>query len=68
LLTPLIQPPQAAALAVSPAREAPVVSAGALAVGRKLWLTLACDHRILQTELGSQFLEEVKTALEGVSA
>jgi pyruvate dehydrogenase E2 component (dihydrolipoamide acetyltransferase) len=68
LLTPLIQPPQAAALAVSSTRQAPVVRAGALTVGRKLWLTLACDHRIVQTELGSKFLEEVKAALEDVSA
>lgn len=64
LLTPLIQPSQAAALAIGPWREAPVVRAGALAVGCVSELTLACDHRIIQTHLGAEFLEQVKVSLE----
>ncbi len=64
LLTPLVQPPQAAALAIGPWREAPVVRGGALAVGRVSGFTLACDHRIVQTHLGAEFLAQVKRALE----
>jgi pyruvate dehydrogenase E2 component (dihydrolipoamide acetyltransferase) len=68
LLTPLIQPPQAAALAIGPSREAAVVQAGAVTVGRKLPLTLACDHRIVHVSEGSEFLAQVKAALEAGSA
>lgn len=68
VLTPLIQPPQAGALAIGPTREAAVVQGGALAVGRKLALTLACDARIVDVAQGSEFLAEVKTALEAGSA
>jgi pyruvate dehydrogenase E2 component (dihydrolipoamide acetyltransferase) len=64
LLTPLIQPSQAATLAIGPWREAPVVRAGALAVGRVSEFTLACDHRIVQAHLGAEFLEQVKRSLE----
>ena len=64
LLTPLIQPPQAAVLAVGPWRQSPVVRSGELAAGWVSRLTLACDHRIVQAHLGAAFLEHLKRSLE----
>lgn len=64
VLTPLIQPPQAAALALGPVREVPVARGGVVSVGYRAWLTLACDHRIVQTEQAAEFLTELRTRLE----
>jgi pyruvate dehydrogenase E2 component (dihydrolipoamide acetyltransferase) len=64
LLTPLILPPQAAAMALSAWRESPVVRAGALSVAQVSQVTLACDHRIVQGHMGAEFLAAVKRALE----
>ncbi len=64
LLTPLIQAPQAAALAVGTARALPIVRAGSVVVGRGLTLALACDHRIVQAPQASAFLAQLKAMLE----
>lgn len=64
LLTPLILPPQAAALALSAWQESPVVRAGALTVAQVSQVTLACDHRIVPAHLGAGFLAAVRHGLE----
>jgi pyruvate dehydrogenase E2 component (dihydrolipoamide acetyltransferase) len=64
LLTPLVQPPQAAALAIGPWQPSPVVRSGALTVASVSRFTLACDHRIVQTHLAAGFLDQVKRSLE----
>lgn len=64
LLTPLIHPPQAAALAVGGWLESPVVRSGAPAVARLSQLTLACDHRIVDAHMGAEFLHGLKRSLE----
>jgi pyruvate dehydrogenase E2 component (dihydrolipoamide acetyltransferase) len=64
LLTPLVQSSQAAALAIGPWLQSPVVRSGAFAVRRMSQFTLACDHRIVQAHLGAEFLEQVKRSLE----
>lgn len=64
LLTPLIHPPQAAALAVGAWQPSPVVRSGAPAVGAVSRLTLSCDHRIVQPHLGAEFLAALKRSLE----
>jgi pyruvate dehydrogenase E2 component (dihydrolipoamide acetyltransferase) len=64
LLTPLIQPPQAAALAVGPWHPSAVVRSGSLAIGQVSSLTLACDHRIVPAQLGAEFLARLKRSLE----
>jgi pyruvate dehydrogenase E2 component (dihydrolipoyllysine-residue acetyltransferase) len=63
-VTPLIVPPQAAALAAGPVRNVPVVHNGQIVPGRTMVLTLACDHRILYGAHAAGFLEEIKAHLE----
>lgn len=64
VLTPLIHAPQAAAMALGQWQEAPVVRSGTLAIGRVSPITLACDHRIVQTHTGAEFLDRLKCSLE----
>lgn len=61
--TAIINPPQAAALAVGVVREAPVIDGGELRAGQVMTLTLACDHRILYGARAGQFLGVVRAAL-----
>lgn len=64
VLTPLIHPPQAAAMAVGAWRASPVVRSGAAGVAAVSRITLACDHRIVQAHLGAEFLAQLKRSLE----
>ena len=60
---PVINSPQAAILAVGAIAAAPVVRDGELAVGRRMGVTLACDHRILYGADGAEFLARVRALL-----
>ncbi len=62
--TPLVVPPQAAAVSIGAVREAPVVRNGAVHPGRQLTITLCCDHRILYGDRAARFLNRIKTLLE----
>jgi pyruvate dehydrogenase E2 component (dihydrolipoamide acetyltransferase) len=62
--TPVVVPPQAAALAAGAIREVPVIRDGALVPGHSMTLTLACDHRILYGAQAARFLTAVKARLE----
>jgi pyruvate dehydrogenase E2 component (dihydrolipoamide acetyltransferase) len=63
-VTPLIIPPQAAALAAGPVRETPVIRDGAVVAGHTMMATLAGDHRIVYGAYASSFLAEFKAHLE----
>ncbi|HWD66135.1 MAG TPA: 2-oxo acid dehydrogenase subunit E2 [Solirubrobacteraceae bacterium] len=63
-LTPLVQPPQAAALAVGAWLRSPVVREDGLGAGRVSQFTLACDHRIVHAHLAAEFLAHLKRSLE----
>jgi pyruvate dehydrogenase E2 component (dihydrolipoyllysine-residue acetyltransferase) len=61
----VINPPQAAILAVGAALAEPVATAdGRVEVRRRLRLTLSIDHRALDGATGARFLQHLKTALE----
>jgi pyruvate dehydrogenase E2 component (dihydrolipoamide acetyltransferase) len=62
--TPLVTPPQAAALAAGAIREVPVARDGALSTRANATLTLACDQRILTLSRAANFLNRVKEYLE----
>ncbi len=66
--TAVINPPQAAILAVGAIREEPVVRAGAVVPGHRMSITLACDHRILYGADAAQFLARVVALLEHPAA
>ncbi len=60
----VINPPQAAILAVASVREQPVVRDGRVAVGQQMKITLAADHRALDGAEVATFLQSVKRYLE----
>jgi pyruvate dehydrogenase E2 component (dihydrolipoamide acetyltransferase) len=60
----VINTPQAAILAVGAIKERPVVRDGALTSAQMLYVTLACDHRILYGAPAAEFLARVRTLLE----
>jgi pyruvate dehydrogenase E2 component (dihydrolipoamide acetyltransferase) len=63
--TAVINPPQAAILAVGALRKRPVVDEGGRIVARDMMsATLVCDHRILYGADGAEFLARVRELLE----
>ena len=61
----IINPPQAAILAVATGSKRPVVNKdGALAVATVMTCTLSVDHRVVDGALGARWLREFKTILE----
>jgi pyruvate dehydrogenase E2 component (dihydrolipoamide acetyltransferase) len=57
-------PPQAASIAVGAIRDAPIVKGGTVTAGRRMKVTLSCDHRALDGVQGAGFLKEFKRILE----
>jgi pyruvate dehydrogenase E2 component (dihydrolipoamide acetyltransferase) len=57
-------PPQAASIAVGAIRDVPVVKDGTVKAGRRMKVTLSCDHRALDGVQGAGFLKELKRILE----
>lgn len=60
----VINPPQAAILAVGAIKERPAARDGELAIARVLAVTLACDHRILYGAPAAEFLARIRALLE----
>ena len=60
----IINPPEGAILAVGSVRRVPVVSDEGLGVGRRMALTISCDHRVMDGAMGARFLQDVKKLLE----
>jgi pyruvate dehydrogenase E2 component (dihydrolipoamide acetyltransferase) len=60
----VINPPQAAILAVGAIEERPVVRAGEIATAHLMQVDLACDHRILYGASAAEFLARIKALLE----
>ncbi len=60
----IINPPEAAILAVGAIIAKPVVKEGAIVAGQRMKITLSCDHRIVDGATGALFLKEIKTILE----
>ncbi len=59
--TAIINPPQAAILAVGATIPTPVVkSNGEIGVEQRMKLTLSCDHRVIDGAVGSEFLKTLK--------
>lgn len=61
----IINPPEAAILAVGTARQVPVVKEGGLAVGWRMKATLSVDHRVSDGAEAARFLQALALYLEG---
>jgi len=61
----IINPPQAAILAVGSVIKKPVVgNQDQIVVGHRLGFTLCCDHRVLDGATGARFLQELRKLIE----
>ncbi|MFK7846497.1 MAG: pyruvate dehydrogenase complex dihydrolipoamide acetyltransferase [Rhodothermales bacterium] len=62
--TAIINPPNACIMAIGAIRDVPVVKDGAVVPGKRMKLSLSCDHRVVDGATGAQFLNTVKQYLE----
>ncbi|MGB0391116.1 MAG: pyruvate dehydrogenase complex dihydrolipoamide acetyltransferase [Salibacteraceae bacterium] len=62
--TAIINPPDAAIMAIGGIIEKPVVKNGQIVPGHTMKVTLSCDHRVIDGALGSEFLNTFKSMLE----
>jgi pyruvate dehydrogenase E2 component (dihydrolipoamide acetyltransferase) len=62
--TAIINPPEAAILAVGAIKDAPVVDDGKVVAGKVMRMTLTVDHRVFYGATAAQFMAEIKRLLE----
>ena len=62
--TAIINPPEAAILAVGAMTPKPVVREGEVTVRQLMRVTMSCDHRIVDGATGAKFLQTFKKMLE----
>jgi pyruvate/2-oxoglutarate dehydrogenase complex dihydrolipoamide acyltransferase (E2) component len=62
--TPIINPPEAAILAVCRIAELPVAREGKIVIRHMMNLCLSYDHRIVDGETAIRFLQQIRAALE----
>ncbi len=60
----VINPPEGAILAIGQVRDEAIVRGETLAPGKRLALTLSCDHRVVDGAIGAAFLAELRALLE----
>jgi pyruvate dehydrogenase E2 component (dihydrolipoamide acetyltransferase) len=60
----VINPPEGAILAIGRVRDEPVVVDGAVVAGKRLAMTLSCDHRVIDGAVGASFLAELRGLIE----
>jgi pyruvate dehydrogenase E2 component (dihydrolipoamide acetyltransferase) len=60
----IINPPQAAILAIGSITETPVVKDGGVVVGHRMKVSLSCDHRVSDGAEAARFLQFVKKYLQ----
>ena len=60
----IINPPQAAILAVAAGQQRPVVKDGALAIATVMSCTLSVDHRVVDGALGAEWMAAFKATVE----
>lgn len=62
--TAIINPPDAAILAVGAIQQVPVVKNGQVVPGNVMKVTMSCDHRVIDGATGAAFLQTLKEYLE----
>ncbi len=62
--TAIINPPNACILAIGAIRDVPVVVDGAVVPGKRMKVTLSCDHRVVDGATGARFLEDLRGFIE----
>ena len=64
----IINPPNAAILAVGSAAQVPVVVDGELTVGTRMKATISADHRVTDGAEAAQYMQTLKRILEETAA
>jgi len=62
--TAVINPPEAAILAVGSIVQEPVVHEGHVVARRRMRVTMSCDHRVIDGATGARFLQTLRQMLE----
>ena len=62
--TAIINPPEAAILAVGAIEQEPVVVNGLLTTGWRMRVTMTCDHRVIDGAVGAAFLQTLRRYVE----
>ncbi len=62
--TAIINPPEAAILAVGTTETKPVYENGEFVPRQRMSVTLSCDHRVIDGAVGARFLQTLKLLLE----
>ncbi len=60
----VINPPEGAILAVGQVRREPVVRGDAVVPGRRMAMTMSCDHRVIDGAVGAAYLKVLRSLLE----
>jgi pyruvate dehydrogenase E2 component (dihydrolipoamide acetyltransferase) len=66
--TAVINPPQAAILAVGASEARAIVRDGKIEVANIMTVTLSCDHRVIDGATGARFLQAFKLFIEDPAA
>jgi pyruvate dehydrogenase E2 component (dihydrolipoamide acetyltransferase) len=62
--TAIINPPECGILAIGAIEDTPVVVDGAMAVRKRMRVTMSCDHRVVDGAIGARFLQDLRRMLE----
>ena len=62
--TAILNPPEAAILAVGSAAQVPHVEAGQVVAQWRMKVTMTCDHRVIDGALGARFLQALRGYVE----
>ena len=62
--TPVINFPEVAILGVHAIKETPVVRNGAIVIGKKMYLSVSIDHRLVDGATGARWMNVIKEHLE----
>lgn len=63
-MTAIVNPPQGAILGVGAITDTAMIKNGAVVAGKRLVLTLSCDHRIIDGAEAAQFMRTLKELIE----
>jgi pyruvate dehydrogenase E2 component (dihydrolipoamide acetyltransferase) len=62
--TAILNPPEAGILAIGTTLDTPVVVNGQVVAGKRLTVTMSCDHRVIDGALGAKFLIQFVDLIE----
>jgi pyruvate dehydrogenase E2 component (dihydrolipoamide acetyltransferase) len=62
--TAIINPPEGGILAVGAVTDTPVVQNGQVVAGKRMTVTMSCDHRVIDGALGARWLVQLVDLLE----